>query len=73
MDSSIFNARANNFGFLPGPVFAYITLADELNGTNPRTKTALVEVMAEGQVARDDGKSGHRCSRARVAGPGLVR
>lgn len=51
--SSVFNAQTNSFDFLPGPVFANIMLADELNRTNPRTQSALLEAMAEGQVTTD--------------------
>ncbi|MEE8518069.1 MAG: MoxR family ATPase [Dehalococcoidia bacterium] len=51
--SSVFNAQTNSFEFLQGPVFANIMLADELNRTNPRTQSALLEAMAEGQVTAD--------------------
>ena len=39
-----------NFRFLPGPVFANIVLADEVNRTPPKTQAALLEAMQEGQV-----------------------
>jgi MoxR-like ATPase len=51
--SSVFNAETRRFDFVPGPVFANILLADELNRTNPRTQSALLEAMAEGQVTAD--------------------
>lgn len=40
----------DHFEFVPGPVFANVLLADELNRTTPRTQSALLEAMAEGQV-----------------------
>ncbi len=49
----MFNAETRCFEFVPGPVFANILLADELNRTNPRTQSALLEAMAEGQVTAD--------------------
>ena len=51
--SSVYNAKTTAFEFLPGPVFTNILLADELNRTNPRTQSALLEAMAEGQVTID--------------------
>ena len=47
---SIFNQRDQGFEFRPGPVFTSILLADEINRASPRTQSALLEVMAEGQV-----------------------
>ncbi|HAJ62793.1 MAG TPA: magnesium chelatase, partial [Cyanobacteria bacterium UBA8543] len=41
------------FEFLPGPVFANILLADEINRATPRTQSALLEVMEEQQVTVD--------------------
>lgn len=41
------------FGFKPGPLFANVVLADEINRTTPRTQSALFEAMAEGQVTVD--------------------
>ena len=52
--SSVYNATAGTFDFVPGPVFTNVLLADELNRTNPRTQSALLEAMAEGQVTADD-------------------
>ena len=48
--SSIFNQREGTFEFIPGPVFANIVLADEVNRATPRTQSALLEAMGEGQV-----------------------
>ena len=47
---SIFDQSSNAFSFHPGPVFAQLLLADEINRTTPRTQSALLEAMAEGQV-----------------------
>ena len=47
---SVFNQREQQFEFRPGPVFTSILLADEVNRASPRTQSALLEVMAEGQV-----------------------
>jgi MoxR-like ATPase len=47
---SIFNERAGEFEFRHGPVFANIVLADEINRTTPKTQSALLEAMAEGNV-----------------------
>jgi MoxR-like ATPase len=48
--SSIFNQRDLTFEFVPGPIFANIVLADEVNRATPRTQSALLEAMGEGQV-----------------------
>jgi MoxR-like ATPase len=48
--SSIFNQKDLTFEFIPGPVFANIVLADEVNRATPRTQSALLEAMGEGQV-----------------------
>jgi len=48
--ASVFNQRDLTFEFLPGPVFANIVLADEINRATPRTQSALLEAMGEGQV-----------------------
>ena len=47
---SVFNQREQQFEFRTGPVFTSILLADEVNRASPRTQSALLEVMAEGQV-----------------------
>jgi len=48
---SVFNQRDQSFEFRAGPVFTCILLADEINRASPRTQSALLEVMAEGQVS----------------------
>ena len=50
---SVFNQKTREFEFHPGPVFADVLLADELNRTTPRTQSALLEAMAEGQATID--------------------
>jgi MoxR-like ATPase len=50
---SLFNQKTREFDFHPGPVFADVLLADELNRTTPRTQSALLEAMAERQVTID--------------------
>ncbi|MEP5766535.1 MAG: MoxR family ATPase [Halieaceae bacterium] len=47
---SIFDQASNAFSFHPGPVFSQLLLADEINRTTPRTQSALLEAMGEGQV-----------------------
>lgn len=51
--ASIFNQKTAEFEFRPGPVFAQLVLADEINRTTPRTQAALLEAMAEGRVTVD--------------------
>lgn len=51
--TSIWNQRDQVFEFVPGPVFANIFLADEINRATPRTQSALLEVMEEQQVTVD--------------------
>ena len=48
-----YNQQAGEFQFRPGPVFANIILADEINRASPKTQSALLEVMEEGQVTVD--------------------
>jgi MoxR-like ATPase len=48
---SIFNQRDQTFQFQEGPVFTHILLADEINRASPRTQSALLEAMGEGQVS----------------------
>jgi MoxR-like ATPase len=48
--SSVFNQKDLTFEFVPGPVFANVVLADEVNRATPRTQSALLEAMGEGQV-----------------------
>ncbi|NJR65946.1 MAG: MoxR family ATPase [Leptolyngbyaceae cyanobacterium CRU_2_3] len=51
--TNIWNPRTGEFEFLPGPVFANVLLADEINRATPRTQSALLEVMEEHQVTSD--------------------
>src|SRR2546430_4713016 len=51
--SSIYNQRAADFEFRPGPVFANLVLADEINRAPPKTQAALLEAMQEGQVTTE--------------------
>jgi MoxR-like ATPase len=51
--SSIYNPGEGNFKFIPGPIFANIVLADEINRSSPRTQSALLEAMGEGYVTFD--------------------
>jgi MoxR-like ATPase len=50
---SVFNPKNQEFEFHPGPVFSNVLLADEINRATPRTQSALLEAMAEGQVSID--------------------
>jgi MoxR-like ATPase len=50
---SIYDQRSGSFDFHRGPVFANIVLADEINRASPKTQSALLEVMEEGQVTAD--------------------
>jgi MoxR-like ATPase len=50
---SVFDAATRGFTFHPGPVFAQLVLADELNRATPRTQSALLEAMEERQVTLD--------------------
>ncbi|MFT5690725.1 MAG: MoxR-like ATPase [Oceanicoccus sp.] len=47
---SIFNRDTANFEFIPGPIFTQVLLADEINRTTPKSQSALLEAMEEGQV-----------------------
>jgi|TARA_R110002072_G_scaffold2461_3_gene20329 MoxR-like ATPase len=47
---SVYDAKDASFSFHPGPIFTQLLLADEINRTTPRTQSALLEAMAEGQV-----------------------
>jgi MoxR-like ATPase len=46
----VFDPGSHTFVFTPGPVFTNVLLADEINRTTPKVQSALLEVMAEGQV-----------------------
>ncbi|HKC65418.1 MAG TPA: AAA family ATPase, partial [Pyrinomonadaceae bacterium] len=47
---SVYNQHTSVFDWKPGPVFANVVLADEINRTTPKTQSALLEAMAEGHV-----------------------
>ncbi|MCD0159196.1 MoxR family ATPase, partial [Deinococcus sp. 6GRE01] len=47
---SVFRPQSGTFEFVPGPVFTGVLLADEINRATPRTQSALLEAMGEGQV-----------------------
>jgi MoxR-like ATPase len=51
---SVFSQQSQRFEFRPGPVFANIVLADEINRTTPKTQSALLEAMNEYQVTADN-------------------
>ena len=51
--SSIFNQRSRDFEFRPGPIFANLLLADEINRAPPKTQAALLEAMQERQVTTE--------------------
>lgn len=50
---SVFNQRTGEFEFRPGPAFVHLLLTDEINRATPRTQSALLEAMGEGQVSAD--------------------
>jgi MoxR-like ATPase len=52
---SVFNQVERTFEFQPGPVFANIVIGDEINRASPKTQSALLESMEEGQVTVDGG------------------
>lgn len=51
LGATVLDARTGAFDFRPGPIFANVVLADEINRTTPRTQSALLEAMNEGQVS----------------------
>ena len=51
---SIFEPKSAQFHFQPGPLFAYVVLADEINRTSPKVQAAMLESMAEKQVTADN-------------------
>lgn len=50
---SVWDQRRSAFEFRPGPVFAHVVVADEINRASPKTQSALLEVMEEAQVTVD--------------------
>ncbi len=53
LGSNVFNQRTGAFEFRPGPIFANLVLADEINRTTPRTQSALLEAMSERKISID--------------------
>lgn len=51
--TTVFDMRSSQFNFVPGPIFANVILADEINRAGPRTQSSLLEAMAEFQVSVD--------------------
>ena len=51
---SMFNRQKQAFEFMPGPLFANIVLADEINRTTPKTQSSLLEAMSEAQISVDN-------------------
>ncbi len=51
--TAIYNQKSSEFEFRPGPVFANVVLADEINRATPRTQSSLLEAMEESQVTVD--------------------
>ncbi|MEI7924309.1 MAG: MoxR family ATPase [Planctomycetota bacterium] len=51
LGSSIYSSATSEFLFKPGPIFSNVILADEINRTTPRTQSALLEAMSDGQVS----------------------
>ncbi|MDD9936479.1 MAG: MoxR family ATPase [Myxococcales bacterium] len=50
---NVLDPRDGSFAFHPGPIFTHLLLADEINRASPRTQSALLEAMNEGQVTLD--------------------
>src|SRR2546423_3565316 len=55
---SVYNQRTQDFDFHEGPIFTNILLADEINRASPRTQSALLEAMGEGQVSVEGERRG---------------
>jgi MoxR-like ATPase len=51
LGSSVYNPRDGSFAFKDGPIVTHVLLADEINRASPRTQSALLEAMSEGQVS----------------------
>jgi len=51
---NFYNQKSGEFEFRPGPILAQVVLADEINRATPRTQSAMLEAMAEGQLTVDD-------------------
>ncbi|MFO0876044.1 MAG: MoxR family ATPase [Gemmataceae bacterium] len=53
LGTSVYNQASGHFVFQPGPLFAQVVLADEINRATPRTQSALLEAMSDRQVSLD--------------------
>lgn len=53
LGSSVFDKDKQNFSFIQGPIFTQLLLADEINRSTPKTQSALLEAMEEGQISVD--------------------
>jgi len=51
LGGNVYDPKSGTFSFRPGPVFTHVLLADEINRTTPKTQSALLEAMDEGQVS----------------------
>ncbi len=51
---SVYDQQRGTFDFKPGPIFANLVLADEINRTTPRTQSSLLEALNEGQISVDN-------------------
>jgi MoxR-like ATPase len=51
---NVYHQESGRFEFRPGPIFANVVLADEINRTTPRTQSSLLEAMSEGRVSIDN-------------------
>ena len=68
---SVFDQKTRDFEFRPGPIFTNVLLVDEINRATPKTQSALLEAMAEGQVTVDGetlraARARSSCSRPRT-------
>ena len=59
-DVSMYSQATGSFGFHPGPLFANIVIADEVNRANPKAQPAMLEAMGEGQISVDGHTHGLR-------------
>ena len=53
LGTSVYRQNTSTFEFVPGPIFAQVIVADEINRATPRTQSALLEAMSERQVTTD--------------------
>jgi MoxR-like ATPase len=52
--TAVFSRAKDTFVFVPGPIFTSVLLADEINRATPRTQSALLQAMAEGQCTAEN-------------------